>query len=205
MLTGSSIGWIADKFIHPLENEFESFTRSSKPIDYIVILGCGHTSDDSLPATQQLFDCSLQRLVEAVRIYSLHPEAQIISSGAAFSNNESNAEKVKQAAILLGIPAHKIIVESFPKDTEEESELISPRVMGKQVVLITNADHMLRSVKYFQQQGVKVIPAPASKMARGLSQEKNWGYFIPNSQNLTKTTRAWYEAIGLFVQWLKSL
>ena len=52
------------------------------------------------------------------------------------------------------MPAQKIISENFPKDTEEEAELISPRVQGTKVVLITNADHMPRSINYFQSQGV---------------------------------------------------
>ena len=33
--------------------------------------------------------------------------------------------------------------------TEEEAELIAPRVTGKNVVLITNSDHMPRAIKYF--------------------------------------------------------
>ncbi len=201
----SSIGWVADRIMLPLESRYESFSRSAKPVDYIVILGCGHTSDDALPATSQLFSCSLQRLVEALRILKLHPEAKLITSGGAFDNNESNADKVKQAAILLGVPEYKIIVENFPKDTEEESELIAPRVKGSNVVLVTNADHMIRSVKYFQQQGVDVIPAPASNWVKGINTEKNWSYFVPKADNLEQTTTAWYEAIGQLVQWLKEL
>ena len=104
----SSTGYVSDRVLQPLENKYESFTRSNRPVDYIVILGCGHTSDSALPATSQLQACSLQRLVEGLRIFRIHPEAQVITSGAAFDNNESNADKVKQAAILLGIPEHKI-------------------------------------------------------------------------------------------------
>lgn len=205
LLVCLSIGWVADRVILPLENNYKSYTYTKTPIDYIVILGCGHTTDNSLPATSQLYTCSLERLVEAVRIYNMHPEAELITSGAAFNNSESNAEKVKQAAILLGVPAKKILVEGFPKDTEEEAELISPRVKGKRVVLVTNADHMLRAATYFNQQGVDVIAAPASKYAKGLDQEKSWGYYVPSSRNLSQSTTAWYEAIGLIVQWLKSL
>ncbi|MEW6991497.1 ElyC/SanA/YdcF family protein [Colwelliaceae bacterium 6441] len=202
LLIGSSSGFIADNVMYPLENNYDSFTQSNKPLDYIIILGCGHTSDDTLPATSQLKACSLQRLVEALRIFKLHPEAQIITSGAAFNNKESNAEKVKQAAVLLGIPEHKILIESFPKDTEEEAELIAPRVIGKNVVLVTNADHMIRSVNYFEQQDVTVIPAPASNWVKDINSPKNWRYYLPSSKNLLQTTTAWYESVGLFVQWI---
>ena len=61
-----------------------------------------------------------------MRIYHLHPEARIITSGYGGVNPVSNAETVKQSLILLGIPAQKIITENFPKDTEEEAQLIAP-------------------------------------------------------------------------------
>ncbi len=199
-----SIGWVSDRLMLPLESQYSSFTETSRPLDYIVVLGCAHVSDNKLPATAQLSACSLERLVEAVRLYRLSPNAQIIASGGAFNNKESNAEKVKQAAILLGIPEQKIIVESFPKDTEEEAELIAPRIKGTNSALITNADHMPRAVNYFKQQGVTVIPAPASFYAKGVEQPKRWGYYLPSSKKLEQTTTAWYETLGLIVQWLKS-
>ena len=157
-----------------------------------------------MPATSQLKACSLQRLVEAVRIFRLHPEAQIITSGAAIHDRTPNAVKVKQAAVLLGIPAHKILVEPYPKDTEEEAALIAPRIKGKTVILITNADHMIRSVNYFNQQGADVIPAPASHWVKGELNQQSWTYYFPNSNNLKQTTTAWYESLGLIVQWLKN-
>ena len=199
-----STGYVSDRVMHPIENNFVSYQSTEKPVDYIVILGCGNSSNPDLPATSQLFPCSLQRLVEALRIFKLHPEAQLITSGAAFDNNASNATNVKQAAMALGVPDEKIIVESFPKDTEEEAELIALRVQGKNVVLVTNADHMLRAVNYFKQQGVDVIPAPASNWVKNIDSYKNWSYYLPKSHNLTQTTNAWYESIGLIVQWLKS-
>lgn len=200
----SSTGYIADKLILPLENKYSSFTKLEQPIDYIIILGCGHTSNKDLPATAELKVCSLQRLVEGFRIFNMHPEAQIITSGTSFNDPSSNAEKVKQAFQLLGVPGHKIFVEVFPKDTEEESELIAPRVVGKRVVLVTNADHMIRSVNYFKQQGINVIPAPASYFVKNIESPKNWSYYFPSSQNLKQTTTAWYEAAGLIIQWIKS-
>ncbi len=195
----------SDWVMSPIEDNYQAFTHSTKPIDYIIILGCSHTTDPALPATMQLKECSLQRLIEAIRIYRLHPEATLITSGAAFGQNSSNAEAVKQAAISLGIPTNKIISENFPKDTEEEAQLIAPRVIGTNVVLITNADHMPRAIKYFQQYGVTPIAAPASFWVKHSTQAKNWHYYLPSSYKLQQTTTAWYESIGRLWQWLKAL
>ncbi|NQZ89400.1 MAG: YdcF family protein [Colwellia sp.] len=204
LLTLGSFRPFANFVMAPIENQHLAFTRSTEPVDYIVILGCWHTTDPELPATSELGVCSLQRLVEAIRIFRIHPEAHLITSGFAGHDETSNAEKVKEAAMLLGVPESKIIVESFPKDTEEEAELIAPRVTGRNVVLITNSDHMPRAIKYFQQQGVYPIAAPAGKWVKGNSNEKNWPYYLPRPSNLEQTTHAWYESLGRFVQWLKS-
>jgi len=194
----------SDWVMAPIEKQYSSFKNSSKPIDYIIILGCSHTNDKTLPNTSRLKACSLQRLVEAIRIYRLHPEAIIITSGGGFGQKTSNAQAVKQAAISLGIPANKIITESLPKDTQEEAELISPRVIGTRVVLITNADHMPRAIKYFQQNGVNPIAAPAGHWVKNDGYAYSWHYYIPNSHKIEQTTTAWYESIGLLWQWLKT-
>ncbi len=213
-----SLGVVADQLMSPLEKHFTSYRPhleqsadfndmpEKQTVDYIVVLGCGHQTDNALPATAQLYTCSLQRLVEAVRIADIHPEAEVITSGAALSDSVSNAVKVKQAAVLLGIPANKIITENFPKDTEEEAELIAPRVQGKTVILITNADHMYRAVNYFKTRGINVIPAPASFFTTSSGQQRKWSYYLlPQVHYFMQSSRAWYEYLGLTVQWLKTL
>lgn len=218
----SSLGVVADQLILPLEKDFASY-RPTHPftditvvssnenhqnnlIDYIIVLGCGHSSNSDLPATAQLYTCSLQRLVEAVRIANIHPEAQIITSGASFDDNVAHALKMQQAAMILGIPEERIFTEVFAKDTEEEAELIAPRVRGTKAILITNANHMHRSMNYFKAENVDVIPAPASFYVKSLTAKKKWSYyFLPQAHNLMITRTACYEYLGLTVQWLKTL
>jgi len=204
LLTLGTFRPFANLVMAPIENQYQAFTRSINPVDYIIILGCWHTTDPQLPATSELGICSLQRLVEAIRILRIHPEARLITSGYAGHDEVSNAEKVKQAAIILGVEEKNIIVETYPQDTEEEAELIAPRVMGKNVVLITNSDHMPRAIKYFQRQGIQPIAAPAGKWIKGDNKEKGWSYYVPKPSNLEQTTHAWYESLGRIVQWLKS-
>lgn len=198
---------ISDSLMESLENNYPAYTKSNDDIDYIVVLGCYHYSDDRLPATMQLKTCSLQRLVEAVRIANLHPNALIIMSGAAGHNPESNAEKMKEAAVILGVADERILTENFPKDTQEEAELISPRIKGSKVVLITNADHMLRSINYFKHEGINAIPAPASYWVKGNVNVKgfSWNYYTPHSKTLEQTTIYWYESLGLIAQWFNHL
>lgn len=194
---------LSDSLMAPLESNYVAFTRSNKPVDYIIILGGVHTSVEGLPATSELKSSSLERLVEAIRIYRLHPEAQIITSGFAGDDISSNAEKVKQAAVLLGVPANRIITENFPQDTEEEAQLIAPRVINSHVVLVTSANHLPRAMAYFEQYGVKATPAPASPWVKR-NGHTSWLYYLPNAKKLQQTTTAWYEALGRIVQWFKN-
>jgi uncharacterized SAM-binding protein YcdF (DUF218 family) len=145
--------------------------------------------------------CSLQRLIEGIRILGIHPEAMLVTSGYAGVDKMTNAEKVKQAAIVLGVPENKIMAQSKPQDTQQEAALIAPIVVGKNIVLVTNADHMPRAIKYFQQQGLEPIAAPAGRWIKGKDDEKHWSYYLPKPSNLEQTTRAWYEHIGALVQW----
>lgn len=201
----SSMSPFSDLIMAPIENNYPVFNQPNKSINYIVILGCGHTTDNNLPEISQLKTCSLQRLAEAFRIYRLHPEATLITSGHAYTDIMSNAEKVKLAAISFGIPINKIIVENYPKDTEEEAQLIAPRVKGTNFALVTNANHMPRSMKYFQEQGVEPIAAPTGYWVKDKNGDKYWAYYLPNVKALEQTTTAWYETLGLVVQWLKNI
>ncbi len=199
----ASIAPISDRLMSPLENQYASFTKKEQAIDYIIVLGCGHISNERRPATTQLENCALQRLIEAIRIYHLHPEAQLITSGANSHDISSNAEKLKQAAILLGVPAENIIAEHFPLDTEEEAELIAPRIKGHHAILVTNASHMPRALQYFHQQGVYPLPAPTGFWVKNQAAAKHWPHYVPNSKKLQQTTRVWYETLGLIVQKIK--
>lgn len=201
----SSIPAVSDFLMYSIENDHEAYTLSAEPVDFIVVLGCSHTTDDAWPTTSQLKACSLQRTVEALRISNLHPDAKIITSGFAGHDETPNAVKVKQALVSLGVAENKILTENFPKDTAEEAQLIAPRVLGKNVVLITNASHMPRAAKYFENEGIAVIPAPASPWVKDYYGEKGWGYYVPKSEAFNQTTWAWYETLGRAVQWLKSL
>jgi len=197
-----STPYFSGEFIKPLESQFITFEKQPKSLDYIVILGCGHSTNENIPALAQLQPCSLQRLSEGLRIFQLHPEATIITSGYAGSDIEPNAIKVKRAAISLGVPENKIISNTLPQDTEEEAELISPLLVGKEFALVTNASHMPRAVQYFINRDTTPIPAPTGfrykKDPSGLLEH------LPSGSSLQRTTYAWYETLGQFVQWLKS-
>ncbi|MGJ7095323.1 ElyC/SanA/YdcF family protein [Vibrio hannami] len=203
MLLLATLPPVSDKFMYQLEKNYSAYNKHDEKFDYIVVLGCRHTDNLSLPVTSQLGDCSLERMVEALRIYNLHPEATIITSGYAEDVNKSNAVKVKQALMLLGVPENKIVTEPSGRDTEEEAYYITSLIEGKKAILITNADSMPRAMKYFIAQGVHPRPAPTGYWIKNAAAVTDWKYYLPSGQKLYQTTVAWYESLGLLVQSFK--
>ncbi len=202
VLVISSTSLFSGKIIQSVESKFTVFEQQPEPLDFIVILGCGHVTNHQLPAIMQLQTCSLQRLLEGFRIYQMHPEATVITSGYAFTDEVSNAKKVKLAAISLGIPEEKIIAEERPKDTKEEARLIAPLLKNKRFALVTNAVHLPRAYNYFETQQLSPIPAPTGFIYKG--EITNYLSQFPKPSTLSQTTKAWHEALGTIVQKLSN-
>ncbi|WP_394176061.1 envelope biogenesis factor ElyC [Thalassotalea litorea] len=195
---------VADKLIVQYEQSYPVFNNQYGKIDSVVVLGCGHTSDKRLHPSQELKNCALQRLTEGMRILRDQPQATLITTGYNPYDKVSNANKLKQAAVELGLPADKIITISEPRDTADEAAMIAPLVKGTSFVLVTNANHMPRAMQYFIDQNVHPIPAPTGFLVKDPEGTSVWFNFIPDAANISKTERAWHETLGRIWQWLRS-
>lgn len=180
--------------LREIEHSHPQFDLSTS-VKKIVILGCGHVNDGTLPITSQIRPCSLIRITEAVRIFQHNPNATIVTSGDSEKHEFSNAEMNSRMLIALGVPESSIIMVNKSRDTEEESENLSS-VLGKApFALVTSASHMERAVNLFQQQRLSPIPAPTEHLVRednGIS----FSGLLPNSKHITKAERWWYETLG---------
>ncbi|QDP01405.1 envelope biogenesis factor ElyC [Thalassotalea sp. PS06] len=195
---------IADKLIVQYEQEFPVFHNQYGEVEYVVVLGCGHTSDARLNPSQELKNCALQRLTEGMRILREQPQAKLITTGFNPYDNVSNATKLKQAAVELGLTPDQIITVSKPRDTADEAMMVAPIVKDSKFVLVTNANHMPRAIQYFIAEGLDPIPAPTGFLVKDPEGTSVWFNFIPDAANISKTERAWHETLGRIWQWLRS-
>ncbi len=69
----------------------------------------------------------------------------------------------------------------------------------KTIYLVTHAWHMSRAVKMFEQQGIKVTPAPTMFVSE--ITDTTLSYYMPSASALFSTRRALHEYIGIF--WYK--
>lgn len=186
--------YLAYELLAPTEQTYKQFDRNQS-VNTIVVLGCGHINDGMLPQTAQLHSCSLYRLAEAMRIYHLNPQSQIITTGYGGNEPFSNADLVRRVAISMGIPGSKIHAISHPRDTEEEARAVRNLLGKKPFVLVTSASHMPRAMRIFEAEGLQPVAAPTGHMAKDPSRAFWWEQ-LPQSGSVKLVERWWYETLG---------
>jgi uncharacterized SAM-binding protein YcdF (DUF218 family) len=121
--------FLPDRLLQQTEHAYPKFDLS-QTVNKIVILGCGHLSDEYLPITSQLYPCSIVRINETLRIYQQQADAVIITSGAAMQDTTSNTEMNKRLLMALGVKEEKILSIESSRDTEDEANNLKPYLQG---------------------------------------------------------------------------
>jgi uncharacterized SAM-binding protein YcdF (DUF218 family) len=167
---------------------------------YVVVLGSGHSDMPGISATGQLATGGLARLVEAVRLLRVLPDARLIVSGPAEPGHRSHASVLALAAESLGITPARITLIETAHDTEEESQTVSRMTRGARIALVTSSWHMPRAAHLFRMAGVDFVPCPADFVSRSDIQ-LGWSDFGCDSASIERSTLAVHEWIGLV--WLR--
>ena len=159
---------------------------------HIIVLGGGHGFDDRLPANSLLSSTALSRLSEGIRIHLQIPNSTLILSGYSSSGRTTQAEMLKDTALLLGVEEGNTLVQTEPGNTLEEAQVYAEKYSGdNQVILVTSAVHMPRAVMLFERVGINVIPSPANYHLKG-----SWRHVwigLPSIKNIEKLRTAIHE------------
>lgn len=140
-------------------------------IYYIHVLGAGYSLDPRLPATAQLNQFTLSRLVEGIRIARQLPKYVIVTSAYSRLGLEPQASVAKRAAIKLGIPNQNIQMLITPSNTAEEvAAFVNQFGIHKNVIVVSDAMHLPRALMLYQKKGINAIPAPTNfKVKQGIN------------------------------------
>ena len=197
-----SYGPVSDMLVKPLEQKFPALIETPVNVNYILVLGNGHHSDESLPITTQVSSTALIRLNEGIRHYYRLADAKLIVSGySGLHDINSHASMQKKVALSLGLDADDILMFDEAQDTLQEAEAMK-KLVGKQpFILVTTATHMPRAHKIFTTLGLNPIAAPTDYHAVGKSE---WLH-TPNGGSLKGSDKAFHEYYGLTWEWIKSL
>jgi uncharacterized SAM-binding protein YcdF (DUF218 family) len=165
----------------------------------LVVLGAGVKTDaPSVPAGETLNQGGTARILGAARLYrEIRPRLVVLSGGGAVE-----AAAALDAAVRAGIPRDRVVSEPRSANTREnaiESVAITRRA-HLDIVLVTSALHMRRSVIEFGRRGVRVIAAPVDYVSVRDHNSRSW---LPSSTGLLKCAQVAHELYGLVGTWLR--
>ena len=213
LATASNVG-VANNLVASLERQYLPQKNLSQA-EAIVILG-GATRNNEPPRIMPDMSDRGDRLLYGVKLYKDGAAPKIILTGGRiqwYGGESSEAESMAAILELMGIPRDAMILESKSLNTYENAvftKKILERENIKQILLVTSAAHMPRSLGIFRKQGINAIPAPAdftisdrNLIENRFSVESRILSFIPNAQSLDYTTQALKEYIGTLIYRLK--
>ncbi|MCI5222005.1 MAG: hypothetical protein D3924_04875 [Candidatus Electrothrix sp. AR4] len=203
-------GLITRQQLYTLERQYKPLNVASiaeqeqQQIRFVVVLGSSHVTDPGVPESGQLGAASLYRLVEGIRIQRQLPRSRLVLSGGANQDLQANAVVAGRVAESLGVDRGRVLIEDRPRDTFEEVKLLQPMLRDKPFVLVTSAAHMIRSMKLFQESGMRPIAAPTDFILKDNKQLAS-SDILPTSSNLMISQRVIYAWLGELWGFVKSM
>jgi uncharacterized SAM-binding protein YcdF (DUF218 family) len=182
-----------------LENQHPSLRLigRARNVDTIVVLAGHAKTNRDRPISSEVNSASAFRAIEALRIFRIIPEVEILVSGA-----KDTPEIIKKLLIALGAPADKILLEDDSADTYMSALNLKETLGARPFILVTSAGHMPRAIGVFRKMGLKPIPAPTdykvTKTRRAIG-------YVPSPTHLEYSDLAVYEYLGIFWYRLKNL
>ena len=203
VLTVFSCPLVAHTIVRSLESKYDPPAEFQK-VSAIVLLG-GCTKAPVPPRRYSEPSNAGDRMVNAARLLRKGYAPVIVATGGkiTFMYNYSGSEAQNMADFLketCQIDSSKILLEDKAKDTHDNAtftlNLLREHGLHKDIILVTSAMHMYRSVKIFRKCGFTVYPAPADFREDKKIQNNIFAYF-PSAEALANATDALHEYYGL--------
>ena len=193
---GLGISPVTSFLLMPLEGRYPTLERPPEGIGAIVVLTGGEAWGRERPITSDLSEVSLERLVEAIRLWRLSGGRTriLFVGGIGAPGRRAEAPLVARAALALGVPPEAVDWESSSRNTYENA-LAVKGILGKErFVLVTSAFHMPRAMWVFRRLGMTPVPAPCGQ--EGQDTYTPYDY-IPQAINLWHSAHALREYLAL--------
>ncbi len=197
--------WWGEYFlVKPLEDDYpflqkETLETISLTNPLIVVLG-GAVVEKSLSGKTEIGNTTLSRLYGAYQIYQEITCPIWVSGGnvPGYSADTPASKIMLEILISLGIPADDIFIEDQSRTTMENA-LFALEEIKKQgyqeIILVTSATHMHRSVHSFENEEIKIIPAPVDYAFENTTPKIL--NILPNRYSWNNNLNALHEWIGL--------
>jgi len=203
LLLAFSLQPVGAWLIRPLERQYEPLLDPQRASEarYVLVLGGGHFTDETVPVSSRIPPMAMARLAEGVRLHRALPETTLVTSGAGSAPTMARTK----AAMARAWGITDVAVHDQPSDTAAEARVARSAFGDTAFILVTSASHMPRAMALFRAQGLDPIPASTQYMAPEIPAEDWWSvrYLRPSARGLRISERAIYEYLGLAWAWLK--
>jgi uncharacterized SAM-binding protein YcdF (DUF218 family) len=210
-LSGSA--GLSNAFVKSLE--FQNIPQGELPkAEAIVVLG-GATESAVPPRPWIEVSDAGDRVLYAAKLYREGKAPKLILSGGRVDWRPGSTPESEDMAVLLetmGVPRSAMLQDPTSLNTRENGvnvkKIMDAQGLG-QVLLVTSAMHMPRSLLIFKKLGINAIPAPTDYTALTLDQASENSTeaaildALPDADQLRRTTRALKEYIGIFIYRLR--
>jgi len=213
LFTASNVR-VSNRLVKSLEWQYFP-TENMPKAEAIVVLGGSSRNVDRPRIIPDLNEHG-DRLLYAAKLYKDGKAPLIILSGGRiqwFGGGVPEAQDMANILELIGIPRNALALEPNSLNTYQNA-IYTQKILQekeiKQVLLVTSAMHMPRSLAIFKKQGINAIPAPTDFLIsdRNLtevnySKESKVLSLIPDTESLDRTTQAIKEYIGTVIYRLR--
>ncbi|MDX2240232.1 MAG: YdcF family protein [Leptolyngbyaceae cyanobacterium bins.302] len=214
ILLVSSNAWVSDWLVRSLE--FQNLPPAELPkADAIVVLG-GCTKPAFPPRPWVDVSEEGDRVLHAAKLYREGKAPKVIFSGGRidwYGSGPSESQDMAELAKTMGVPDAAILQDPTSLNTRENAvnvKQILEQNNIRQILLVTSAMHMPRSLRIFQKLGMNAIPAPTDFLVSERNAEEYRTSaqavtlsLMPEVERLRNFTRALKEYVGIGVYWLR--
>lgn len=185
-----------------LEKPFYNKQLPDKSCNTIILLG-GAGMPVGYPRNFPEVNEAADRIIHAARLYKMGYGAKIITTGTAIGVFHKSVPEAVHNAMLLyefGIDSTAVIKELNAKNTHQHApnieRILDSLGLPKDVILVTSAAHMKRSIMVFQKYGYTVHPAAADFNSGPKFFDSIYDFF-PVEWALRLSTAALHEYYGI--------
>ncbi len=209
-----SNAWVATWLTQTLE--WQNLPPANLPnADAIVVLG-GATRSQIAPRPWVDVMEAGDRILHGARLYNAGKAPWLILSGGRIDwkdGGTSESADMAQIAVEMGVAPNAILQDPESLNTYQNAinvkQILEQRDLD-QVLLVTSAQHMPRSLAIFEKQGISAIAAPTDFMVSEQSYDELTSSLegrilgiLPSAENLAQTTRILKEYLGLVIYRLR--
>jgi len=211
LVTGLALLWlpstapVADLLLLPLETRYP-VVENPPHADVVVVL-TGMTDMKAAKGNQVEMGEAGDRILAGVALVRWgHADTLLIAGGSGdlFDQSASEALALNRFAIEFGVPADRILLDTTSRNTYENAVEVRPWLQEAgllDIILVTSAAHMPRSMGCFRKVGLDPLPYPVDFRNR-------WGKYdpfslLPKAGDLQRSSTAVKEYMGLIMYWLQ--